>query len=91
VLRKDDSEWVKKCMEFVGEGVRPRGRPKRTWKEVVEGDMKSLKLKKEDALVRGKWRRLITDTEEDSDDSGGLMCQIVSGTGSPGLSWIKGP
>ena len=25
VLRKDDSEWVKKCMEFVGEGVRPRG------------------------------------------------------------------
>ena len=30
VLRKDDSEWVKKCMEFVVEGVRPIGRPKRT-------------------------------------------------------------
>ena len=37
MLRKDDSVWVKKCMEFVGEGVRPRGRTKRTWKEVVEG------------------------------------------------------
>jgi len=46
-------------MDFVVEGVRPRGRPKRTWKEVVEGDMKSLKLSKEDALVRSKWRRLI--------------------------------
>jgi len=51
VLRKDDSEWVKKCMDFVVEGVRPRGRPKRTWKEVVQGDMKSLKLTKEDALI----------------------------------------
>jgi len=36
----------------------PRGRPKRTrkWKEVVWGDMKSLKLSKEDALVHIKWR-----------------------------------
>jgi len=33
--------------------------------------MKSLKLSKEDALVRGKWRRLIRGTVEDSDDSGG--------------------
>jgi len=32
------------------------------------GDLKSLKLRKEDALVRGK---LIRGTEEDSDDSGG--------------------
>jgi len=30
VLRKDDSEWVKKCMDFMVEGVRPRDRPKRT-------------------------------------------------------------
>ena len=35
VLRKDDDEWVKKCMEYEVEGSRPRGRPKRTWKEVV--------------------------------------------------------
>jgi len=33
--------------------------------------MKSLKLSKEDALVRGKWRRLSRGTEEDSDDSWG--------------------
>jgi len=35
VLRKDDGDWVKKCMEYEVEGPRPRGRPKRTWKEVV--------------------------------------------------------
>ena len=36
-LRKDD-DWVKKCMEYEVEGSRPRGRPKRTWKEVVRED-----------------------------------------------------
>jgi len=25
VLKKEDSEWVKKCIDFVAEGVRPRG------------------------------------------------------------------
>jgi len=29
VLRKDDDDWVKKCMEYEVEGSRPRGRPKR--------------------------------------------------------------
>ena len=32
VLRKDDDDWVKKCMEHEVEGSRPRGRAKRTWK-----------------------------------------------------------
>jgi len=35
VLRKDDGDWVKKCMEYEVEGSRSRGRPKRTWQEVV--------------------------------------------------------
>jgi len=35
VLREDDDDWVKKSMEYEVEGSRPRGRPKRTWKEVV--------------------------------------------------------
>ena len=47
MLRKDDSLWVKKCRDIVVEGVRPRGRPERTWKEVVERDTKSLKLIKD--------------------------------------------
>jgi len=35
VLRKEDDDWVKKCMEYEVEGPRPRGRPKETWREVV--------------------------------------------------------
>jgi len=36
VLRKEDTDWVKKCMEYEVEGSRPRGRPKRTWKRLCK-------------------------------------------------------
>jgi len=38
VLQKDDDDWVKKCMAYEVEGPRPRGRPTRTWREVVQED-----------------------------------------------------
>ena len=38
VRRKQDTDWVKKCMEYKVEGSRPRSRPKRTWREVVQKD-----------------------------------------------------
>jgi len=38
VLRKEDDDWGKKCMEYEAEDPRPRGRPKRIWKEVVRED-----------------------------------------------------
>jgi len=50
VLRKEDKGWKKKCVEYEVEGPRPRGRPKRTWREVVEKDCQARKLNKEDAI-----------------------------------------
>jgi len=35
-VAKKDNDWVKKCMEYEVEGARPRGRPKKTWREIVE-------------------------------------------------------
>jgi len=61
VLRKEDNDWVKKCMEHKVEGPRPRGRPKRTCKEVVKEDCQSHKLNTEDAMNRSNWRKLIKD------------------------------
>ena len=61
VLRKDDEDWVKKCMEHEVEGSRPRGRPKKTWKEVVREDCQARKLNKEDAMDRCKWRKMIKE------------------------------
>ena len=61
VLRKDDDDWVKKCMEYEVGGPKPRGRPKRTWREVVREDSLARKLNKEDAIDRSKCRKLIKD------------------------------
>jgi len=36
VLRKEDNDWVKKCMEYEVEGARPKGRPKKTLRQIVE-------------------------------------------------------
>jgi len=55
MLRKEDDDWVKKCMVYEVEGPRP----KRTWREVAEKDCQAHKLNKEDAVDRGKWRKLI--------------------------------
>jgi len=59
VLQKEDTDWVKKCMEYEVEGSRPRGRPKRTWKEVVQKDCQALNLNKEDAVDHCGWKKLI--------------------------------
>ena len=59
VLRKEDTDWVKKCIEYEVEGSRPRGRPKRTWKEVVQKDYQARNLNKEDATDCGRWEKLI--------------------------------
>jgi len=61
VLREDDDDWVKKYMEYEAEGPTPRGRPKRTWTEVVEKDCQAPKLNTEDAIDRSRWRKLIKD------------------------------
>ena len=57
VLRKEDDDWVKKSMEYEVQGPRPRGRPKRTWREVVKEDCQARKLNKEDAMDHSKWRK----------------------------------
>jgi len=59
VLRKEDTDWVKKCMGYEVEGHRPRGRPKRTWREVVQKDCVAHNLNREDAMDCGRWKKLI--------------------------------
>jgi len=36
VVRKEDNDWVKKCMVYEVESARPRSRPKKTWTEIVQ-------------------------------------------------------
>jgi len=46
-------------MEYEVEGARPRGRPKKTWREIVEKDCQARKLNREDVMDRNRWRKQI--------------------------------
>jgi len=61
VLQKKDNDWVKKCMEYEVEGARPRGRPKKTWTEIVEKDCQVRGLYREDTMDRSRWMKQIRD------------------------------
>ena len=39
VERKDDNDWVKRCITWEVEGIRQRGRPKKTWWDCVKNVM----------------------------------------------------
>ena len=57
VERKDDNDWVKRCITWEVEGIRRRGRQKNSWWDCVKNDMESLGLSQQDAQSRNKWRR----------------------------------
>jgi len=61
VLQKEDSDWVKKGMEYEVEGARPKCRPKKTWREIVEKDCRARKLNREDAIDCNKWMKQVRD------------------------------
>jgi len=62
-------------------GSKPRGRPKRTLLEVVQRDCQVRGLSRDDAMVSGRWRKLITMVDE---QEGCEWINVSSGTGSPG-------
>jgi len=46
-------------MEYEVKGSRPRGRPKRTWREVVQKGCQACKFNREDAMDRTRWKKLM--------------------------------
>ena len=51
-------------MNYEVVGSRPRGRPKRTCLEVVQRDCQVHGLSKDDAVVCGRWRKMIRMVDE---------------------------
>jgi len=49
VQRKVDNDWVKRCITWEVEGIRQRGRLKKTWLDCVKNDMDSLCLSQKNA------------------------------------------
>ena len=59
VLRKEDKNVKVKALKFEVNDSRGRGKPKQTWKKLVENEMKKNGLEKEDACDRTKWRGVV--------------------------------
>ena len=64
-------------------GAKPRGRPKKTWREIVEKGCKARGLNREDAIDRSRWRKQIGMIDDHDECE---WVNVSSGTGSPGLS-----
>jgi len=46
VLRKDpDHDLMQKCTDYEVDGKRPRGKPEKTWKDLVDKDTEARELK----------------------------------------------
>ena len=60
-MRKEGNDWVKKCMEYGAKGSKPRSRPNKTWREVVEKDCQARKLNKEVQWIVVDGGRMIRD------------------------------
>ena len=70
MLQKENNDWVKKCLEYEVEGARTRGRPKKTWREIVEKDCRACGLNRKDAMDRARWRKLIGMIDDYDESSG---------------------
>ena len=57
VERREEIEWIKKVVSMKVEGKRSPGRPRKTWEQTVEEDMRTAVLKRNDVWDRGYWKK----------------------------------
>ena len=59
VKRREGEGLLGEVMELEVTGVRPRGRPKKQWKNNIEEDLREMNLREADAMDRDGWRAAI--------------------------------
>ena len=60
--RMEGDNWVSKCRDLVVPGTKPRGRPRKTWQEVIRTDMRQKNLRPELPQSRSDWKSVINIT-----------------------------
>ena len=60
VRRRGQEEPLGRILELEVTGRRPRGRPKKSWRNIVDQDMRLVGASEIDALDRAKWRKQIS-------------------------------
>lgn len=61
-MRRSEEEIIRAVMGWKPAGKRPRGRPRKRWLDVVEGDLKALGVHEWKEIVqdRERWRDVMT-------------------------------
>ena len=62
--RQPVNAWPNAIRNFDISGSAPRGRPRKRWHECVNSDLRALKLTKNDAKDRDRWRHLIRQSSQ---------------------------
>ncbi|XP_057312797.1 uncharacterized protein LOC130654265 [Hydractinia symbiolongicarpus] len=57
--RMEEDNWVRKCRDLIVPGAKPRGRPRKTWHEVIRTDLIERKLSLDLTQSRSDWKRVI--------------------------------
>ena len=60
VERREDSSWLKKVRNLEVDGESGRGRPRKTWEQVIKEDLRAKELRRELAQNRAEWQSAIT-------------------------------
>jgi len=77
VLHKENDDWVKKCIEYEVEDARPRGKPNRIWRKVMQKEWQTCRLNGEDAMEEAD-KRMVDDQHRCE------WVNVSSGIDSPG-------
>ena len=68
VERREEEAWIKKIQKLdVQGGSRPKGRPRMSWSQVIERDLRAWKMKREEATDRKRWRERLSDAMREVD------------------------
>ena len=63
VFRRDSDMGLKRALLFQLDGKAGKGRPRKTWYEVVRNNMRDLGVCERDALDRNEWRRTVRNAQ----------------------------
>ena len=63
VMRQEEDCVVRRVMDMEVEGRRRRGRPKRRWRDCLEGDFREKSISGDEYAERGEWRKLVKNSD----------------------------
>ena len=63
VMRRGEGHVLREMMNLQVSGKRPRGRPRRWWKDCIADDLRENQLRPDDARDRIEWRRRVRNSD----------------------------